>query len=160
MGRGQARGLWEEPEGSPWCWRECVLNPFSLGPHSLDVLLPVPPADLYCTLEVDSFGYFVSKAKTRVFRDTTEPKWDEVSGGGRCAPQGLLTLSPPTTPILLRGLMSCWLWLAGPALSLTPLPCIPAYLTPDLVLMSRHGVSAQAPAPTSSVIWRPQSPRK
>ncbi|PNI23284.1 ABR isoform 24, partial [Pan troglodytes] len=26
--------------------------------------------DLYCTLEVDSFGYFVSKAKTRVFRDT------------------------------------------------------------------------------------------
>ncbi|KAK1331444.1 hypothetical protein QTO34_009399 [Cnephaeus nilssonii] len=34
-------------------------------------------AHLYCTLEVDSFGYFVSKAKTRVFRDTTEPKWDE-----------------------------------------------------------------------------------
>ncbi|XP_008591327.1 PREDICTED: active breakpoint cluster region-related protein-like [Galeopterus variegatus] len=38
-------------------------------------------ANLYCTLEVDSFGYFVSKAKTRVFRDTTEPKWDEVSQG-------------------------------------------------------------------------------
>lgn len=36
-------------------------------------------ADLYCTLEVDSFGYFVSKAKTRVFRDTTEPQWNEVS---------------------------------------------------------------------------------
>lgn len=35
--------------------------------------------DLYCTLEVDSFGYFVSKAKTRVFRDTTEPQWNEVS---------------------------------------------------------------------------------
>lgn len=34
--------------------------------------------DLYCTLEVDSFGYFVSKAKTRVFRDTTEPQWNEV----------------------------------------------------------------------------------
>uniref|UniRef100_A0A2I2YYA1 Active breakpoint cluster region-related protein n=1 Tax=Gorilla gorilla gorilla TaxID=9595 RepID=A0A2I2YYA1_GORGO len=34
-------------------------------------------ANLYCTLEVDSFGYFVSKAKTRVFRDTAEPKWDE-----------------------------------------------------------------------------------
>ncbi|XP_060060078.1 active breakpoint cluster region-related protein isoform X2 [Erinaceus europaeus] len=34
-------------------------------------------ANLYCTLEVDSFGYFVSKAKTRVFRDTMEPKWDE-----------------------------------------------------------------------------------
>ncbi|KAM5215497.1 active breakpoint cluster region-related protein isoform 1-T1 [Hipposideros larvatus] len=34
-------------------------------------------ANLYCTLEVDSYGYFVSKAKTRVFRDTTEPKWDE-----------------------------------------------------------------------------------
>uniref|UniRef100_A0A2K5DP77 ABR activator of RhoGEF and GTPase n=1 Tax=Aotus nancymaae TaxID=37293 RepID=A0A2K5DP77_AOTNA len=44
-------------------------------------------ANLYCTLEVDSFGYFVSKAKTRVFRDTAEPKWDEVRprvllGGG------------------------------------------------------------------------------
>ncbi|XP_059511325.1 active breakpoint cluster region-related protein [Stegostoma tigrinum] len=35
------------------------------------------PASLYCTLEVDSFGYFVSKAKTRVFRDTTEPHWNE-----------------------------------------------------------------------------------
>lgn len=35
-------------------------------------------SDLYCTLEVDSFGYFVSKAKTRVFRDTTEPHWNEV----------------------------------------------------------------------------------
>uniref|UniRef100_A0A673JU81 Active breakpoint cluster region-related protein-like n=1 Tax=Sinocyclocheilus rhinocerous TaxID=307959 RepID=A0A673JU81_9TELE len=34
-------------------------------------------ANLYCTLEVDSFGYFVSKAKTRVFRDTTEPRWNE-----------------------------------------------------------------------------------
>ncbi|XP_029303228.1 active breakpoint cluster region-related protein isoform X4 [Cottoperca gobio] len=34
-------------------------------------------ANLYCTLEVDSYGYFVSKAKTRVFRDTTEPHWNE-----------------------------------------------------------------------------------
>lgn len=34
-------------------------------------------ANPYCTLEVDSFGYFVSKAKTRVFRDTTEPEWNE-----------------------------------------------------------------------------------
>ncbi|XP_042194304.1 active breakpoint cluster region-related protein isoform X2 [Callorhinchus milii] len=34
-------------------------------------------ASLYCTLEVDSFGYFVSKAKTRVFRDTNEPHWNE-----------------------------------------------------------------------------------
>uniref|UniRef100_A0A8C9Z9V1 ABR activator of RhoGEF and GTPase n=1 Tax=Sander lucioperca TaxID=283035 RepID=A0A8C9Z9V1_SANLU len=31
----------------------------------------------YCTLEVDSYGYFVSKAKTRAFRDTTEPQWNE-----------------------------------------------------------------------------------
>lgn len=38
-----------------------------------------PSADLYCTLEVDSFGYFVNKAKTRVYRDTTEPNWNEVS---------------------------------------------------------------------------------
>ncbi|KAM6969788.1 active breakpoint cluster region-related protein isoform 1-T1 [Aplochiton taeniatus] len=34
-------------------------------------------ASLYCTLEVDSYGYFVSKAKTRVFRDTLEPQWNE-----------------------------------------------------------------------------------
>uniref|UniRef100_A0A673ZSS8 BCR activator of RhoGEF and GTPase n=1 Tax=Salmo trutta TaxID=8032 RepID=A0A673ZSS8_SALTR len=33
--------------------------------------------NLYCTLEVDSFGYFVNKAKTRVYRDSTEPKWNE-----------------------------------------------------------------------------------
>lgn len=39
----------------------------------------VSSVDLYCTLEVDSFGYFVSKAITRVFRDTTEPHWNEVS---------------------------------------------------------------------------------
>lgn len=56
------------------------------------------PPDLYCTLEVDSFGYFVSKAKTRVFRDTTEPQWNEVREGGMqgrgCAPHF------PSTPIL------------------------------------------------------------
>uniref|UniRef100_A0A8C9Z238 ABR activator of RhoGEF and GTPase n=1 Tax=Sander lucioperca TaxID=283035 RepID=A0A8C9Z238_SANLU len=34
-------------------------------------------ANPYCTLEVDSYGYFVSKAKTRAFRDTTEPQWNE-----------------------------------------------------------------------------------
>uniref|UniRef100_A0A8C1L5K5 Si:dkey-91m11.5 n=1 Tax=Cyprinus carpio TaxID=7962 RepID=A0A8C1L5K5_CYPCA len=33
--------------------------------------------NLYCTLEVDTFGYFVNKAKTRVYRDTTEPNWNE-----------------------------------------------------------------------------------
>uniref|UniRef100_A0A671UTV8 BCR activator of RhoGEF and GTPase n=1 Tax=Sparus aurata TaxID=8175 RepID=A0A671UTV8_SPAAU len=32
---------------------------------------------LYCTLEVDSFGFFSNKAKTRVYRYTTEPKWNE-----------------------------------------------------------------------------------
>lgn len=42
------------------------------------VTLCVAPADLYCTLEVDSFGYFVNKAKTRVYRDTAEPNWNEV----------------------------------------------------------------------------------
>lgn len=36
------------------------------------------PIDLYCSLEVDSFGYFVNKAKTRVHRDSTEPSWNEV----------------------------------------------------------------------------------
>ncbi|MEQ2232782.1 hypothetical protein ILYODFUR_015028 [Ilyodon furcidens] len=33
--------------------------------------------NLYCTLEVDSFGFFLNKAKTRVYRYTTEPKWNE-----------------------------------------------------------------------------------
>ncbi|XP_051951066.1 breakpoint cluster region protein-like [Xyrauchen texanus] len=33
--------------------------------------------NLYCNLEVDSYGYFVNKAKTRVYRDTTEPNWNE-----------------------------------------------------------------------------------
>ncbi|XP_033828103.1 PH_BCR_vertebrate and RhoGAP_Bcr domain-containing protein isoform X1 [Periophthalmus magnuspinnatus] len=33
--------------------------------------------DLYCSLEVDSFGYFVNKAKTRVHRNSTEPNWNE-----------------------------------------------------------------------------------
>lgn len=53
-------------------------------PHSYSMSVCLSPTDLYCTLEVDSFGYFVSKAKTRVFRDTAEPKWDEVSGRGWC----------------------------------------------------------------------------
>lgn len=43
-------------------------------------LPPAPPPGLYCTLEVDSFGYFVNKAKTRVYRDTAEPNWNEVGG--------------------------------------------------------------------------------
>uniref|UniRef100_A0A672I8R7 Breakpoint cluster region protein-like n=1 Tax=Salarias fasciatus TaxID=181472 RepID=A0A672I8R7_SALFA len=34
-------------------------------------------SNLYCSLEVDSFGYFVNKARTRVHRDSTEPSWDE-----------------------------------------------------------------------------------
>lgn len=42
------------------------------------VPLSVCPLGLYCTLEVDSFGYFVNKAKTRVYRDTAEPNWNEV----------------------------------------------------------------------------------
>ncbi|KAM9394485.1 breakpoint cluster region protein isoform 2-T2 [Pholidichthys leucotaenia] len=33
--------------------------------------------NLYCSLEVDSFGYFVNKAKTRVYRDSKEPNWNE-----------------------------------------------------------------------------------
>ncbi|KAG7476746.1 hypothetical protein MATL_G00086230 [Megalops atlanticus] len=33
--------------------------------------------NLYCALEVDSFGYFANKAKTRVYRYTSEPNWNE-----------------------------------------------------------------------------------
>uniref|UniRef100_A0A8C7UQL9 BCR activator of RhoGEF and GTPase n=1 Tax=Oncorhynchus mykiss TaxID=8022 RepID=A0A8C7UQL9_ONCMY len=49
-------------------------------PSSFWANLTVSPlllSDLYCTLEVDSFGYFANKAKTRVYRYTTEPKWNE-----------------------------------------------------------------------------------
>lgn len=35
------------------------------------------PADPYCTLEVDSFGQFQTKAKTRPCRDTDQPEWNE-----------------------------------------------------------------------------------
>ncbi|MGH0123621.1 UNVERIFIED_CONTAM: hypothetical protein FKN15_050223 [Acipenser sinensis] len=42
-----------------------------------NIPLTINKEDLYCTLEVDSFGYFVNKAKTRVYRDTTEPNWNE-----------------------------------------------------------------------------------
>lgn len=64
------------------------------------------PTDLYCTLEVDSFGYFVNKAKTRVYRDTAEPNWNEVRCcflqvlnadivlGESLNPQGLPAASP------------------------------------------------------------------
>ena len=44
----------------------------------LNVNVTVYLLDLYCTLEVDSFGFFLNKAKTRVYRYTTEPKWNEV----------------------------------------------------------------------------------
>lgn len=54
-----------------------VGNVLGLTGGSVSFLSSLP--DLYCTLEVDSYGYFVSKAKTRVFRDTTEPQWNEVS---------------------------------------------------------------------------------
>ena len=34
-------------------------------------------ADPYCTLEVDSYGQFQTKAKTRPCRDTKCPEWNE-----------------------------------------------------------------------------------
>lgn len=92
-----------DPKAQALPFRACTLSFLSpglplLGPWPCSwavrasLGLSVSPADLYCTLEVDSFGYFVSKAKTRVFRDTTEPKWDEVSRGGLCPS---LSLSMP-----------------------------------------------------------------
>ena len=57
------------------CVFHLLIVPCDVTLQSVDVC--VSP-DLYCTLEVDSYGYFVSKAKTRVFRDTTEPTWNEV----------------------------------------------------------------------------------
>uniref|UniRef100_A0A8C4ZG52 Active breakpoint cluster region-related protein n=1 Tax=Gadus morhua TaxID=8049 RepID=A0A8C4ZG52_GADMO len=56
------------------CVFHLLIVPCDVTLQSVDVC--VSP-DLYCTLEVDSYGYFVSKAKTRVFRDTTEPTWNE-----------------------------------------------------------------------------------
>uniref|UniRef100_A0A8D2CMP2 BCR activator of RhoGEF and GTPase n=1 Tax=Sciurus vulgaris TaxID=55149 RepID=A0A8D2CMP2_SCIVU len=55
-------------------------------------------SNLYCTLEVDSFGYFVNKAKTRVYRDTTEPNWNELD------PQALQDRDWQRTVIAMNGI--------------------------------------------------------
>ena len=105
-------------------------------PHSLSISVCPSPTDLYCTLEVDSFGYFVSKAKTRVFRDTAEPKWDEVSGrswrlcGDPTAPCSWLVcwgrparwldqlcLHPPFCSLLLWLLITVCVWVSDPVVS-------------------------------------------
>uniref|UniRef100_A0AAV2MSB8 Bcr-Abl oncoprotein oligomerisation domain-containing protein n=1 Tax=Knipowitschia caucasica TaxID=637954 RepID=A0AAV2MSB8_KNICA len=52
---------------------------------------------LYCSLEVDSFGYFVNKAKTRVHRDSTEPNWNELD------PQTLQNKDWQRTVIAMNG---------------------------------------------------------
>uniref|UniRef100_A0A287AY63 BCR activator of RhoGEF and GTPase n=2 Tax=Sus scrofa TaxID=9823 RepID=A0A287AY63_PIG len=55
-------------------------------------------SSLYCTLEVDSFGYFVNKAKTRVYRDTAEPNWNELD------PQALQDRDWQRTVIAMNGI--------------------------------------------------------
>ncbi|XP_069353526.1 breakpoint cluster region protein isoform X2 [Eulemur rufifrons] len=55
-------------------------------------------SNLYCTLEVDSFGYFVNKAKTRVYRDTAEPNWNELE------PQALQDRDWQRTVIAMNGI--------------------------------------------------------
>ncbi|XP_006874984.1 PREDICTED: breakpoint cluster region protein isoform X2 [Chrysochloris asiatica] len=55
-------------------------------------------SNLYCTLEVDSFGYFVNKAKTRVYRDTAEPNWNELD------PQTLQEKDWQRTVITMNGI--------------------------------------------------------
>uniref|UniRef100_A0A673BCN2 BCR activator of RhoGEF and GTPase n=1 Tax=Sphaeramia orbicularis TaxID=375764 RepID=A0A673BCN2_9TELE len=54
---------------------QCLLSIFNLF-YGFCVRFGSSP-NLYCTLEVDSFGFFSNKAKTRVYRYTTEPKWNE-----------------------------------------------------------------------------------
>ncbi|XP_024132036.1 PH_BCR_vertebrate and RhoGAP_Bcr domain-containing protein [Oryzias melastigma] len=59
----------EDDESSGLCgFLNVIVHSASGLKHSLN---------LYCSLEVDSFGYFVNKAKTRVYRDSTEPSWNE-----------------------------------------------------------------------------------
>lgn len=36
-------------------------------------------SDLSCTVEVDHFGQFVRKARTRTCKAATDPVWDQVS---------------------------------------------------------------------------------
>ncbi|EDO47441.1 predicted protein [Nematostella vectensis] len=38
-------------------------------------------SDLYCTLEVDHFGQFVKKARTKIAKTTGDPVWDQGTGG-------------------------------------------------------------------------------
>ncbi|XP_023814496.1 breakpoint cluster region protein [Oryzias latipes] len=59
----------EDDESSGLCgFLDVIVHSATGLKHSLN---------LYCSLEVDSFGYFVNKAKTRVYRDSTEPSWNE-----------------------------------------------------------------------------------
>lgn len=67
--------------------RSRPLGPFSFTlVHESNQFCSHSP-DLYCSLEVDSFGYFVNKAKTRVYRDSTEPSWNEVRNFFMIIPQ-------------------------------------------------------------------------
>ena len=80
--------------------------------------------DLYCTLEVDSYGYFVSKAKTRVFRDTTEPQWNEVSHQDMFSHCSILTLYNSIHSVLLFSIYvnwkGVWDWVGGLPVSADP----------------------------------------
>uniref|UniRef100_A0A8C5CF44 Uncharacterized protein n=1 Tax=Gadus morhua TaxID=8049 RepID=A0A8C5CF44_GADMO len=65
-----------EKKDTPWSTLSLGLRPVNLlCVEDADIKRFLP--DLYCTLEVDAFGYFVNKAKTRVYRDSTEPCWNE-----------------------------------------------------------------------------------
>ena len=51
---------------------------FLLSFHSIKVFFAI--LDLSCVVEVDHFGQFVRKAKTRTCKASTDPVWDQVSG--------------------------------------------------------------------------------
>uniref|UniRef100_A0A665X7B1 BCR activator of RhoGEF and GTPase n=1 Tax=Echeneis naucrates TaxID=173247 RepID=A0A665X7B1_ECHNA len=72
--RAEWKDMIKEQQKKCKCPRKLMLNNKNL---SVAISILSSLADLYCTLEVDSFGFFSNKAKTRVYRYTTEPKWNE-----------------------------------------------------------------------------------
>lgn len=57
-----------------------VSNNFLIIHHLHNTLLHIitlfPCSDPYCTLEVDSYGHFQTKAKTRLCENTQNPEWN------------------------------------------------------------------------------------
>ena len=69
-----AKGILSSRQGRPGTQRDSIAMEFFFKEFLFSVCL-----DLFCTVEVDSYGRFDRKAKTRVVKDSLAPSWDQVS---------------------------------------------------------------------------------